>query len=154
MAALGCTDHVGMVDLRLGDGLAQRVFSPAGTALPNQALDRRCLPDLRIHTRSTVFAARPYFSSMAVQSTTIFGTCFILCRCGCSDYLGPPSVHQPDGHRTLSRLGCGGRAVFCQLGLCHFLCGVRLTSDVLAEFTYIYKSNCFDTIVWKIPVYD
>ncbi len=153
MAALGCTDRVGMVGLRCGSGLAQRVFSPAGTALPNQSLNRRCLPDLWIHTRSTFFAARPGCTSLVVQSPAVLCTRLIFRRPRRSDYLGPSPANQPDKHRTLNRLDFGRGTVFCQLGVCHYFCGVRFTSDVLAEFMYIRQSNCFDTIVWKIPVY-
>jgi len=38
MAALGCTDRVGMVALWFNVGLAKRAFSPSGTALPDNPL--------------------------------------------------------------------------------------------------------------------
>ncbi len=137
MAALGCIDCAAVVSLRIGAGLAQFLFAPSGKALPGKAPDRGSVSDLWIHTRSTVFTARPYCSGLVVQSTAVHGTRFIFRRHCHSDYLGPPSLHQPDEQRTQSRLGCGGHAVYCKLGVCHFLCGVRLACFFIAEHTYI-----------------
>lgn len=137
MAALGCIDCAAVVGLRIGAGLAQFLFAPSGTALPGKAPDRRSVSDLWIHTRSAVFAGRQACSGLVIQSAVVHGTRFVLCRRGRSDYLGPPSLHQPDEHRTQSRLGCGGHAVYCKLGVCHFLCGVRLACFFIAEHTYI-----------------
>jgi hypothetical protein len=149
VAALGRTYRVGMVDLWFVAGLAQREFSPAGTTLYAQALDWRCVPDLRIHAGSAIFISRPSRSGMVVQSPAVFDTRNILCRYCSSDYFSAQFTNQFDRHRTPGRLDFSRGTFFCQLGLCHIICRVRFASDVKIEIVLFIKA-----IVWKILFYE
>ena len=137
VAALGCVVGLSMVGPGCRSSLAECVSWPAGTALSGQALDRHRMSDVWIYAGGIIFAARPGRSSLALQSLTKFGACFVLYRHCCSCYFCPQCTNQPDEHRTLNRLDFGCRSVFCQLGVRYLLCGVRLASGILTELAYI-----------------
>lgn len=77
---------------------------------------------------------------MAVQPAVVFGIGLVFYRyCDKGDFCPGPS-NKPDENRTFNCLDFSYCIVFCQLGVCHFICPLNFASIATVEIAYIYRS--------------